>query len=108
MFEETIRALRRLKELTTVSVLISDDEEGYFDRACPPNEWLFPFKVLGEDWRVEVCDEEVFCLNCGQAALITGLRQARGLLGCVCCGTPSCRPLLRVTDVRCAVRFRMS
>lgn len=69
MFEETIRALRRLEGQTTVSVPISDDEEGYFDRECPSEECLFQFKVLNEDWKDKVRDEEVFCPNCGHTAV---------------------------------------
>lgn len=68
MFEETIRALRQLEGQTTVSVPMGDDEEGYFDRECPSEECLFQFKVLSEDWKDKVRDEEVFCPNCGHTA----------------------------------------
>lgn len=68
MFEETIRALRRLEGTTTVSVPISDDDEGYFDRECPSEECLFQFKILSEDWKEKVRDEEVFCPFCGHSA----------------------------------------
>ncbi len=68
MFEETIRALRRLEGQTTVSVPIGDDDEGYFDRECPSEECLFQFKVMSEDWKEKVRDEEVFCPNCGHTA----------------------------------------
>ena len=68
MFEETIRALRRFEGTTSVSVSISDDEEGYFDRECPSEECLFQFKIHWEDWTVKVRDEEVFCPFCGHAA----------------------------------------
>lgn len=68
MFEDTIRALRQLEGQTTVSVPISDDEEGYFDRECPSEECLFQFKILSEDWKDKVHDEEVFCPFCGHAA----------------------------------------
>lgn len=68
MFEETIRALRRLEGATTVSVPISDDNEGYFDRECPSEGCLFQFKILSEDWKDKVRDEEVFCPFCGHAA----------------------------------------
>ncbi len=68
MFEETIRTLRQLEGRTTVSVPISDDEEGYFDRECPSKECLFQFKIHGEDWKDKVGDEEVFCPFCGHTA----------------------------------------
>lgn len=68
MFEETIRALRRLEGQTTVPVPVSDDDEGYFDRECPSEECLFQFKVFDEDWKEKVRDEEVYCPNCGHTA----------------------------------------
>jgi len=68
MFKETIRTLRRLERQTQVSVPISDDEEGYFDRECPSEDCLFQFKILSEDWKEKVRDEEVFCPNCGHSA----------------------------------------
>lgn len=64
MFEETIRALRHLDK---ISVPIEDDEEGFFDRECPSEDCLFQFKVLSEDWKSKVRDEEVFCPNCGHS-----------------------------------------
>ena len=68
MFEETIRALRKLDGTTSISVSISSDEEGYFDRECPSEECQFQFKVILEDWKAIVRDEEVFCPFCGHAA----------------------------------------
>jgi uncharacterized Zn finger protein (UPF0148 family) len=68
MFKETIRALRQLEGQTQISVPISDDEEGYYDRECPSEDCLFQFKVLSEDWKDKVRDEEVFCPNCGHTA----------------------------------------
>lgn len=68
MFKETIRTLRQLEGQTQVSVPISDDEEGYFDRECPSAECLFQFKIFGEDWKEKVRDKEVFCPNCGHTA----------------------------------------
>ena len=68
MFEETIRALRRLEGRTNVSVPVGDDEQGYIDRECPSEECFFQFKVLGEDWKNKVRDKEVFCPNCGHTA----------------------------------------
>jgi uncharacterized Zn finger protein (UPF0148 family) len=68
MFEDTIRALRRLEGAAQVSVPISDDEEGYFDRECPSSECLFQFKIQSEDWKEKVRDDEVFCPNCGHTA----------------------------------------
>ena len=64
MFEDTIRALKN----KTVSVPISDDEEGYFDRECPSEECMFQFKIFREDWKEKVSDEEVFCPFCRHSA----------------------------------------
>lgn len=68
MFKETIDALRRLEGQTQASILIGDDEEGYFDRECPSEDCLFQFKIHGEDWKKKVRDQEVFCPNCGHSA----------------------------------------
>lgn len=68
MFEETIRALQKMDGTTSVSVSISDDEEGFFDRECPSEECQFQFKIHSEDWKDKVRDEEVFCPFCGHAA----------------------------------------
>jgi hypothetical protein len=68
MFEETLRALSKHGGQTQISVPIGDDDEGYFDRECPSEECLFQFKILSEDWKNKVRDEEVFCPNCGHTA----------------------------------------
>lgn len=68
MFEETLRTLRKLDGTTSISVPISYDEDGYFDRECPSEECQFQFKVLMEDWKAKVRDEEVFCPFCGHTA----------------------------------------
>lgn len=68
MFEDTIRALKKMEGHTQVSISVGDDDEGYFDRECPSEECLFQFKVLSEDWKEKVRDEEVFCPNCGHTA----------------------------------------
>lgn len=67
MFEETIRALKKLGDEQS-AVSISADDENYFDRECPAQECLAQFKVLMEDWKNKVRDEEVFCPFCGHAA----------------------------------------
>lgn len=67
MFEETIRTLKKLGDEGS-SASISADDDNYFDRECPALECLAQFKVLMEDWRDKVRDEEVFCPFCGHAA----------------------------------------
>ncbi|WP_130472440.1 hypothetical protein [Candidatus Magnetaquicoccus inordinatus] len=68
MFDETIRTIRAMGGQTRLSVSIQDDEEGYFDRKCPADECLFQFKILSEDWKNKVRDEEVFCPSCRHTA----------------------------------------
>ena len=65
MFEETQRYLRSLEGGGEVSILIEDDEEGYFDRECPSDECLFQFKVLSEDWHKAKEAERLHCPACG-------------------------------------------
>jgi uncharacterized Zn finger protein (UPF0148 family) len=67
MFEETIRALKTLGDEASI-VSISTDDDNYFDRECPSPECLAQFKVLMEDWKCKVRDEEVFCPFCGHTA----------------------------------------
>ena len=68
MFDETLRALRQLESRTQLSIPIEYDEDGYLDRECPADECLFQFKVLADDWKDKVRDEEVFCPSCGHTA----------------------------------------
>lgn len=67
MFEETIRALKKLGDEKS-AVSISADDDNYFDRECPAPECLAQFKVLMADWKDKVRDEEVFCPFCGHTA----------------------------------------
>ncbi len=67
MFEETIRALKKLGDEKS-TVAFSTDDSDYFDRECPAPECLAQFKVLMEDWKSKVRDEEVFCPFCGHTA----------------------------------------
>ncbi|WP_221792218.1 hypothetical protein [Aquisediminimonas sediminicola] len=68
MFGETLRALQAMEGRTQLSIPIEDDVEGYFDRECPSEECLFQFKILNQDWKDKVRDEEVFCPSCGHTA----------------------------------------
>lgn len=67
MFEETVRALKKLGDEKS-TVAISADDDNYFDRECPAPECLAQFKVLMADWKDKVRDEEVFCPFCGHTA----------------------------------------
>ena len=68
MFDETIRALKRLEEPQKVSVTVEchADADGYIDKECPNEDCAFEFKVHAQDWRDKVRDEEVFCPFCGK------------------------------------------
>lgn len=68
MFDETLRTLRELDGRTQLSIPIEYDEDGYLDRECPSDECLFQFKVLADDWKEKVRDEEVFCPSCRHTA----------------------------------------
>lgn len=68
MFEDTILALQQMEGRMSVSVTLSDDEDGYFDRECPSEGCLFNFKIHSQDWKDKVRDDEVFCPFCGHTA----------------------------------------
>jgi len=53
----------------SVEVGIPLDEDGYLDRACPNEICQAEFKILVEDWKEKVRDEEVFCPVCRFAAV---------------------------------------
>lgn len=64
MFEHLQRQLRTLSETTEISVPLEADSEGFLDKECPSETCLFQFKILEEDWKKIVRDEEVFCPSC--------------------------------------------
>jgi len=49
-------------------VNVPTDEDGYLDRECPNAICCAAFKVLSDDWKDRVRDEEVFCPVCGHTA----------------------------------------
>ncbi len=57
-----------LPDNINMKVSIPTDDEGYLDRECPNEVCLAAFKVLADDWRDKVRDEEVFCPVCGHTA----------------------------------------
>jgi hypothetical protein len=67
MFDELMREIGR-NRTQRVSVSVQIDDDGYYDRECPSPECRFQFKVLFEDWKEKVRDEEAFCPFCGHAA----------------------------------------
>ena len=64
MFDDVLRKLRQLRHGTRLSVDLELDDKGYLDRMCPSDDCGINFKVMFEDWRNIVRDEEVFCPLC--------------------------------------------
>jgi len=64
MFDKLIREIRKLEQPRRVSINVSLDDKGYYDRVCPNSECGGHFKVLFDDWRDKVRDEQVFCPFC--------------------------------------------
>lgn len=58
----------QLPDNFSIKVSIPTDEDGYLDRECPNEVCLASFKVLADDWKDKVRDEEVFCPVCGHTA----------------------------------------
>ena len=64
MFDDVLRKLRDLERGVQISIDLEIDDNGYLDRLCPSDECGVNFKVMFEDWRDIVRDEEVFCPLC--------------------------------------------
>jgi hypothetical protein len=68
MFDELKRELRKLDGSHEIRVSIPPDAEGYLDRECPSDDCLAQFKVLEQDWKDKVREEEAFCPFCRHSA----------------------------------------
>jgi uncharacterized Zn finger protein (UPF0148 family) len=68
MFDDVIRKLKRLERGVQVQIQLPLDDDGYLDRRCSHPECQSDFKVLFDDWRDKVRDEEVLCPLCRHAA----------------------------------------
>lgn len=64
MFKKLLSEVKKLEQGVRVPISLPIDDEGYFDRQCPSEECGANFKVLFEDWRDKVSDEQVFCPIC--------------------------------------------
>jgi uncharacterized Zn finger protein (UPF0148 family) len=71
MFDEIIQELEKLGKSHRVEIKVPLDEKGYYDRECPNSECGSRFKVLFEDWRDRVRDDQVFCPFCRHEAEAT-------------------------------------
>lgn len=67
MFENLLKQLNQLNRMQ-VSVPVSVDKKGYYDKECPNEDCLFQFKVNADDWRNLFTDEAVYCPKCRHAA----------------------------------------
>jgi uncharacterized Zn finger protein (UPF0148 family) len=68
MFDDVIRKLKHLERGVQVPIQLPLDDDGYLDRRCSHLECESDFKVLFDDWRDIVRDEEVFCPLCCHTA----------------------------------------
>lgn len=68
MFDKMLQDLAKLEKGVEVPCTIALDDDCYFDRQCPSPECGVSFKVLFEDWRDKVRDEQAFCPICRQAS----------------------------------------
>ena len=59
----------QLPDNFSVEASIPTDEDGYLDRACSKEVCEAAFKILVDDWKSKVRDEEVFCPVCGHTAI---------------------------------------
>lgn len=64
MFDKLLRDLKRLEQGVSIPITLPLDDDGYLDRQCSAEDCQKVFKVLFEDWRDKVRDEQVFCSIC--------------------------------------------
>lgn len=77
MFDDVLRKLRQLERGVQIPIQLELDDNGYLDRVCPSDDCGTHFKVMFEDWRDIVRDEEVFCPLCRHDAESTDMEYAR-------------------------------
>jgi hypothetical protein len=68
MFKNLRNTLDQLSKTTSVSVGVSADEKGYFDKECPSETCLFRFKVKAEDWTRLEAGSQIACPMCRHCA----------------------------------------
>lgn len=68
MFDSLLREIKRLERGVAITIVPPLDEDGYLDRECPAGSCHAEFKVLGQDWREKVSDEQVYCPICRRQA----------------------------------------
>src|SRR5947209_14270020 len=94
MFDKLFQELEKL-EGSFVAISVPLDNDGYFDRRCPSEACQADFKILMEDWKAKVSDDQVFCPICREEAKATewntpeqqeyirqvGINYVQGLIG---------------------------
>ena len=68
MFEDLLKALKKIEQTQKISIPIRTDKGGYIDKQCPSKECSFLFKVKLEDWENIFKDESVWCPFCRHEA----------------------------------------
>jgi hypothetical protein len=71
MFDKLLREMKKLERGVQVPIQIAVDDDGHLDRRCPSEKCHARFKVLLEDWKHKVRDEEVYCPMCRYEAKAT-------------------------------------
>lgn len=71
MFDDVFRKLRQFERGIQIPIELNIDAKGYFDRKCPSKDCRIAFKIMYDDWRNIVRDEEVFCPLCRHKAIST-------------------------------------
>lgn len=61
MFDSVIRKLKKMENGSQFPISVPIDNDGYFDRRCPSQACQADFKVLMEDWKDKVSDDQAFC-----------------------------------------------
>ena len=54
--------------MMSIPITLLPDDKGYFDRECPNEYCRYTFKILMEDWKEKISDDEVHCPLCGYVA----------------------------------------
>ncbi|MBI2842125.1 MAG: hypothetical protein HYX78_01865 [Armatimonadetes bacterium] len=66
MFDQTQRLLRQWGDSVSAPIPMPLDDDGYLDRKCPSSRCKSEFKVMMDDWKEKVPEEEAYCPICGR------------------------------------------
>lgn len=65
MFDDLLRQLQRIPKFQLLPISLQLDDERHLDRRCPAEECGAAFKVLVEDWREKVPNDQAWCAIAG-------------------------------------------